>query len=638
MSWDNERLIEFGGGALSPDDFKIRSLHGSEGVSELYTFHVDMISGRDDIDARTKLGEAVSVKINSQNSDTPRWIHGHVAEWEYNGQESSGVHRYSTSIVPSLWFMGIGTDTKTHTLQNESAKDFCIKYLSENAPIKVEVDCAVNNSQSFNASIIQYNESNLDFFLRYLANSGISFYFEHTEDSHKLVLLDNEKLYPSAANTFAFSHSAKFADKESVVGWRERSVCIAGEYKHADYTNASSSINFETSKAQKVPTSLQSAISSRYSAASSVLSDKIDTKDSSVGQTSPQILANWVKAEQQANDARQTSYHTISDSPAFYAGLRINLEPLPRPNVGELLVRRVVHTATDGIEQSATYSNQLVLGDADQNPLPLPQPSPTIHGDIIARVAETQYGKGEPGKKLFYGKVKVKFPWDDVVTHWLSVTQSFGGKSTSGAWFLPQENDDVLVSFIDGCADRPVVTGVVYNSKTNFGPAFENDSVSAVPEHRMGIRHPAEHELSFTGAQPDKGEVYIRSSHDFHRVIKNDETAKIEKSQEYTITSGDTRFFMDKDQIKMSVGESSLTLEKNGKITMKGVNFVFDASNNIDSKAGNNATLDAGMNVEVSSGMKTDIKAGMKSTVSAPQAEVAGSATVTIKGGMVMIN
>lgn len=645
MSNAKHRIIQFSAGVLADKDLSVISLSGSEGISELFSFAIEMTCADDVLlDASSILGQPTTVLL--EPGSDKRWISGLVSELEYLDQEANGSHRYRATLVPELWFNGLAIKTRTHVYTQMSAADITDKLLGQ-ADLKVDFTNKVKLSHKFDLTTIQYNESDLDFLLRFLAKAGISFYFEHKNGQHKMVLLDDSSHFPES-KTLHYDRSGAFASDDKApdvaVGWSECFSSAGAKVTWGAYDNVKSSAASAEALSKHKIAGLSKISSERFGQSIPNLTTATGDK-AALAFTAAGMLKASAKIAQNRENANYNRANTRSNCPSLYAGALFNLDPVPRKGIKQLLVTRISHSASDGYDGVTEYQNSIECIDGTLTPAPADEPAPRIYGHLQAKVVETQYGGGEPTVKAKGGMVKVVFPWDEKTTsHWIQVSQMFGGGKTAGAWFLPQMDDLVLVGFINGEPEYPVVVGTLYHQATDFGPTFANDSEKGanVADHRMGLRHPAEHELSFTGQKKGDGEVYINSSHDFNRIIGRHETAKIEETQEQTITSGDTRVYMDKEMIHLSVGKSSFKMEKNGDITVDCANFKLNASAKITTDSGADTAITAGANlkqkasskVSIDSGTDTAIKAGTNLKAEGGiNADVKAGANASLKGG-----
>jgi len=666
MSSSTHRIIHFSAGVLADKELSVTSLSGSEGISELFSFDIEMTCPDDNIlDASSILGEPSTLLIETGN--TQRHINGLVCELEYLDDESTGSHRYRARIVPALWFNGLAIKTRTHVHSQQKAGDIC-ETLLRLGDLDINFINKIKLAHKFILTTIQYNESDLDFLLRFFSKAGISFYFEHSESDHKMVLLDDPSHFPEE-KALRYDRSGTFAANDSdegvAIGWRERFNSAGAKVKWGAYDNVKSSTTSAEAPSKHKIAALSAVTSEMFGQSLPNLTEKTDDK-AAMAFTAAAMLKTSATIAQHRENANYNRCYTSSNCPSLYAGAIFSLDPGPRDGIDKLLITRISHSATDGYDTETQYQNDIECIDSALTPVPEVAPAPRIYGHLQAKVIETQYGGGEPTEKAKGGMVKVVFPWDETTTsHWIQVSQMFGGAKTSGAWFIPQQDDLVLVGFINGEPEYPVILGTLFHQATDFGPTFANDSEKGadVADHRMGLRHPAEHELSFTGKQKGDGEVYINSSHDFNRIVGRHETAKIKETQEQTITSGDTRVYMDKDMIHLSVGKSSFKMEENGDITIDCVNFKLDASTKITTESGSDTEITAGTNLKseagtkfsIKSGTDTEIKAGtnfkaegainvdvkagaMMNLKASAMGTLDGGGMLTIKGGMVMIN
>lgn len=636
LNSNEKRLIQIHSGALSGKNMVAVSLSGSEAISELFSFVVELSADNATIDAATVLGEETTLLVKALlTTGKDRYIHGHIAEFTNLGMDAGGDACYRAVIVPRLWFLGLATQIKTHCYEGKKLQDI-YKALLADAKIDSKV-LASDASPALNYFQLQYNETDLDFILRFLADAGVSFYFEHSVSGHKMVLVNSATMYTKKPDKLRFSASGvAYAGSETVLGWRQQYQCFTPGVTHLDYDNKKME---KVSGEDKFKTKIK-----QMQALEANIYAKGFANIDPAKQGMPALAAEHAKAQARVSLRRgQGQYcriNTGSNCVSLYAGNTIELEDTPPGGGNKFIVTRIHHAVSSGFDTGTDYSNdfECIPDGAEIAPEALP-PQP-IYGNLAATVVESEYDIASPNRS--YGMVKVSFPWDpETKSHWLQVAQIFGsGGKESGAWFLPQKGDDVLVSFLGGDTRRPVIVGVMHNGKDK-GPKFTNGDGDFT---RIGIKTPVGHELSFcdSGGKQVKKEVYLESAGNFDRYVIENETAKIDKDNEVEI----------KGEQKQKIGKSQDVDIKASQKVKVGQKITIEAGTSIELKVGSNKiTIDnsgvkiEGMNVEAKAKMEAKIE-GLNVTASAKvnakidgtMAELSGKAMTTVKGAMVMIN
>jgi type VI secretion system secreted protein VgrG len=428
-----------------------------------------------------------------------------------------------------------------------------------------------------------------------------------------------EKLRFSSAET-------PYVDSETVMGWSQKYQCFTPKSEFVDYENSRQepvTVN-ETSTTKVKP--MQNQEAKRYGRGFA-----------NIGPAGMPSLKQ-VQAKDHARTALRSSegehlrINAQSNCVSLSAGSNFSLKESPPGGGNSFIITRITHTATAGIDTGTDYKNEFECIPGDTEIATQKPGNQAVYGNLTATVVQSDYDDASPERK--YGMVKVCFPWDpDTVTPWLQVAQIFGsGGGDSGAWFLPQLDDDVLVSFLGGDTRRPVVVGIMHNGKDD-GPTFTNGDGEFT---RIGIRTPEGSELSFAdkGGKKEVKEVYLESVGNFDRLVKENETVKVDKDNEIDIT-GDQKVDIKADQ-KVNVGQK-ITIEAGTSIELKvGTNKITIDSSGVKIE---------GMNVEAKATMEAKIEglnvtatAKVNAKIDGAMSELSGKAMTTVKGAMVMIN
>ena len=318
-------------------------------------------------------------------------------------------------------------------------------------------------------------------------------------------------------------------------------------------------------------------------------------------------------------------------------------------------------TLAAGSGGTESYSGTLNLVAAARNWMPTPRhPRPVLAGLYSAKVT------GPSGEKIHvdeFGRIKLKFRWDqlgkddDTSSCWVRVAQSAAG-AWGGTWFLPRVGDEVLVAFLDGDPDRPIVTGSVYSkdAKPPFDPkanraqsgistrSYKSDSKDDANVLRFEDKKGSEH--VFLHAQKD---LNVEVENDETRAIDHDQTETIKNARTVTVKDSHDTLTLEKgnrvETIKM--GNDSLTLKmgneshdiKMGNLSVKCDlgKVTIEAMQSITLKVGQSTVVIDQMGVTVKGMMITEEATAMHKTKGV-MVQVDADAMVMVKGGLVMIN
>lgn len=609
---NDQRIVQLHSGALSGKDMVAVSLSGTEVLSELFSFTVELSAAEDNIDADSILGEETSLLLKPvSKTGEERYINGYVTEFTSLGMDTGGDARYHAVISPKLWFSGRAQRIRTHCFEAMKVKDIYDELLAETG---IDYKILANESGSaINFFQIQHNESDLDFILRLLAEAGISFFFKHSASGHQMVLVNSAAMYTKKTGKLRFTAGATpFADEETIMGWRRQYQCFAPKAIQYDYDNKKQ----ETLEVEQSSKTKNRSMQKMEVSAFGQGFPQLETADSGL----PLLPRNQADAQAKSALRRQQGdyvhINAASDCVSLSAGTIMALKETPAGGGNNFIITSITHSVTTGTDTGTSYRNEIVCIPDQTEIAPPLLTRHAVYGSLPAKVIESEYGEASPVRD--YGAVKVAFPWEpDTTSPWLQVSQFFGsGGGESGSWFLPQIDDDVLVSFLGGDTRRPVVVGVMHNGKAK-GPLFTNGDAEFT---RSGIKTPIGHELSFTdkAGVNEPEEVYLESAGNFDRIIEKNETADIKIDQEITV--GEKITIEAGTSIELKVGDNTILVDQQG-IHIKGMNF--------DAKADMEAKIE---------GLNFTAKGSVNTKVEGTISEFSGSGTNTVKGGMVMIN
>lgn len=448
-------------GDTSADVLKVTGFTGAEGISELFHFRVELCSDDPEIDLNSIIGEACVLQIDG--SSGPRYLSGIVRRFERTGEGVRLTH-YAAEIVPVHWLL-----TRRHKcriFQEHNCPDMSVpgivkKVLDDAGITEDYYRFALEGSYRKHEYVVQYRESEMDFISRLMEEQGIFYFFEHSAEGHKMVFGDSAVAHVSTPNDAEFPFrdpSGLVPEKEHVFSLRDSRQIQHGAVCLDDF-------NF------KQPTmELKSAIAAGQFTALEYSDYPGEYVDKSVGDR----LANVRLEEHQC--VRQV-VQMAATARGLIPGFKFTLSDHPNQSVNrEYLVTNISHRATqsqagqeevDGSQVGTRHEIDVrtIPSDVPFRP-PRVTPRPTILGSQTARVV------GPSGEEIYtdeYGRVKVKFHWDHEGQHdenascWIRVSQGMAA-GNYGIMFLPRVGQEVVVDFLEGNPDQPLITGRVYNA------------------------------------------------------------------------------------------------------------------------------------------------------------------------------
>lgn len=633
MPGENDRILAI----ESPlgDSCAVSRLSGEERINDLYSFSV-CVASTTPIKPEQILGDPVTVTI-SNTAEKTRQIFGIVARLDQVDPIGDNLYEYDLEVVPPLWLLGLSAHTRL--FEAMTTTEIATMVVSEGCGMAVEV--LVTAASRPRETCMQYNESDLDFVLRLLSEDGISFFFKHDASDVTLVLTDAITGFPNCnPQSYAYRGRSSSESLLCVSAFRRSGRLATGALENFDYSEYSAPKPRSFTDRSSATSKLRPGVVQRHAA--QYFERKGSGRDLNAADSKHRVRA-WLEGME--SDAE---YFTGESSwPTLIPGHKMKLETKPVvADDTEFLILEVLHEASEGPDIDSTYSNHLrcapVSNKAAFRPSDMGQ-APRIWGVQTATVVEV---RPIPGDGV-HAEVKVRFPWDsEGISCWARVAQLYAGNKWGG-YFVPELEQEVLVEFIGGNPDRPVVVGAVYNS---------NNAIPPYNKWQSGIRtrSASYNELLFTD-EPGKEVFYTEAGKDYEFLVHNDQTGTVEHDRSVDVKNDDKLTVQNNREVKVSrnydigveSGNYSTTLDngdfstdvKLGKYTVDAMGAItIESKKSISLKVGGSTVkLDMmGITLEIGASKVTLQQHGV--TVKGIMTEVNGSAMAKLKGGVVMIN
>ncbi|WPK54122.1 type VI secretion system Vgr family protein [Vibrio fluvialis] len=448
---------------------------------------------------------------------------------------------------------------------------------------------------------VQYRETDLDFFHRLAAEEGLVYSFIHEEGKHTLIFSDASESLPKLGEPIPYNTLAggmiesPYISALSVHTQSEVSQTALQDYsfKKPTYSFAQQAVGTEMDYQQ--PDYEHFDAPGRY-------------KDDVSGKAFSQIRLDYLRRNAHTATGK-------SNQPLLRPGVKFDLqEHLDDTLNRDWLVVRVTSQGTQpqaleeaGGNGATTYANQISLIPAHRTWRATPQAKPQVDGPMIATVV------GPQGEEIFcdeHGRVKLHFPWDrysngdEHSSCWVRVSQGWAG-SQYGMIAIPRIGHEVIVSFLNGDPDQPIVTGRTYHA-TNTAPYTLPDNKTKTVLRTETHQGQGYNELSFED-QAGSEQIYLHAQKDFDGLIENDHTRVIKHDKHLTVEND--RFTQIKNNQHLTVGgESRESVTGNRTLMVEGSLHV---------KTGSVWVNESGTEVHIKAGQKVVIEAGSEITVKA---------------------
>ncbi|WP_097460378.1 type VI secretion system Vgr family protein [Mangrovitalea sediminis] len=607
---------------LGTDTLILTQVDGVEEVGKPFLYRLYMLSDNLAIDPTQLLGQSINVKLRYDDNQE-RWIHGRVCRFQAKGIGAEGRREYEAEIT--AWNDLLRKNLNCRIFQKKSVPDILAEVFRhagfEDFVVKAT---GGGNSTAPRAGLhgqyqerdycVQFNESDFNFTQRLMQEEGIFYYFQHSENNHVMVLCDNTDNYPPKAlrlHQYSGDRAGPY-----VRDWVRISHVTSDRSEQRAY-------NFLTSSkpvSGKASGKLKGA--KRHPHERYRYNERFDK---------PTEGARYSRLDIEADQAEYDTYRGTTN--VFSLASLSRFAFVEHSNPAEKN-REYIVTGTRLYAEEDTYRN---AGQAHQGlsleirciPVDVPYrlqghfPRPQVHGIQTASVT------GPADKEIHcdeYGRICVLFHWDrqgkpdKQNTCWLRVAQDWAGQKF-GSVFTPRIGQEVIVSFIQGDPDRPVVTGQLYNDKHRHPYSLPDDKTISGIRTRSTPNGAADqfNELRFDDRK-DKEEVFLQAQKDFNTWIKHNETNRIDENRTTKVGKNEA----------IEVGENrTVDIKQNDQLT---------SGKDTRIKAGNALTLEAGSQITLKTG-GAEIVMGSDGSIKISGANVqVNGTTVSLKGALLKLN
>ena len=671
---------------LGKDMLLVDGFTGREAISSLTELSLDLLSSPDTpVSAPSLIGKRVTLGISINVAGDQRYFNGIVRSLALVAGDTEFLV-YRAEVVPSLWLLTLNTQTRV--FQGKTVVDIVKAVLSPYSITPKDDTQATYQALDY---CTQYRETDYDFVSRLLEQHGIFFYFTHTDSDHTMVLADTSaQLAPcDVQSTFKYmpetDERAGFYDMY-VQSFIARSALVTGKHTMWDYryTQFARQATSSGSSASKAATGDNAHEWYDYADGSSAYA-KTDASDGKV-QTFETQLQDLARDR---SDVGSLLVAGQSNASLLLTGATFTLTSHPDPAQNtKYLVLSVEHSArqrppfrSDSAGKAEPYTNRFTAQPSSVTYRSAQiTPKPRVNGVVTGKVVVPS---GEDSYADKYGRVCVQFWWDrtraanTTDNTLLRVAQSWAG-SGWGTFFWPRVGDEVLIDFLDGDPDAPIVVGSLYNgvNMPPYNPATDyTKSGILTRSSKQGSSDTANlllfedlkgSEQIFIHAEKDMTDdvennkyVSIGNEHhitvkknqyetlqaDVHRTVTGDQIEQIGGDQHTAIKGAETRQTTGKKGETIS-GDSSLSVSGASSINLSqscnekiGMNYSLQVGQNSFNKTGMLHVIDSGQELHLKGGMLTVLEGGQGVCISGPGGFITISeAGIMIQGLTVMIN
>lgn len=637
---------------LGDDALIVESFSGTEEISRLYSYSVEAKSEKTSLSFDAMVGKVVTL-IFMLSDNKKRYISGHVRRFAQPSRLDD-LNHYQIEIVPWLWFLTQRSDCRI--FQEKTAPEI-IKEVFDAAGFSGKYEMKTTATYRKREYCVQYRETDFNFVSRLMEEEGIFYYFTHASDSHKLVLGDapsaHKPLQPSG-DVIYYRATEEEERRGAVMDFVAEHSVRSTKVSLRDFDFVKPSTDLMVMKNE---------------------SDKYELYDYPGNYTERSDGEHYAKMRLEHHQSLVKLFSGTATERRFTTGSTFKLTEHPRSEYNATYMLTAVHHSGSQSDESETYQCgfECIPSDVPFRPQ-CNAVKPTIFGCQTAMVT------GPSGEEIWldkYGRIKVQFHWDRVgkknetSSCWIRVARNWAGKNW-GIAFHPRIGQEVIIQFIEGDIDKPIVTGSVFNEEQM--PPYElpaNSTQSTIKsrsskdgtpdnfneirfEDKKGEEHFLIHAEKDHMIEVENDETHT-VGHDRKKTVKNDETTivegnrtetvkkdetitiegnrteKVEKDESVSITGNRTES-VEKDESVSITGNRSLSVDKNSTIDVT-KNETKTIGENLDETISKNAELKVNANRQTEIGKKDTLQIGKEWLVDVGDKIVfkCGDASITMK-------
>jgi type VI secretion system secreted protein VgrG len=643
---------------LGPDALLLQALSGQEGTSRPFSYDLELLAPNNPaVSLESIVGQNVTITIQLPDG-SGRYINGYVSRFAQGATDDRYFTHYTARVVPWLWFLTRHADCRI--FQNMTAPDIISQVFGLFSFAKFRN--SLTGTYPTLEYCVQYRETASNFVSRLMEQFGIFYYFDHTtQGQHTLVMCDNNASLPVCPGSL-ISYQTRVGgldDPEVVSNWQVEQELETGKYSVTDYNFTTPSTNL---------------LAGDQTVVSIPPNQSLEIFDYPGPHTTLEEGTTVARIRMQEEEVGCMVATASSNCRGLMSGYTFELQNHYRSDQNKTyLITEVRHVASEGRtyvtgkHENESYSNSFTC-----IPTSTPyRPASLTHRPFV-QGPQTALVVGKQGEEIWvdqYGRVKVQFYWDRVgkknenSSCWIRVSHPWAGKNW-GAMFIPRIGQEVIVSFLEGDPDRPIITGRVYNAE-QMPPGTLPDRQTVSGIRTRSTKGGGEHDANVLAFDDEKGEevfymraqknMAVRVEHDKDLKVGNDETRDIghdRKSEIHhddtmtidhdktltvmnnrtsTINNDDTETVANNQDITIgasqtqTIGESQTETIGESQTLTVGESQTVTVGESQTITAGEGITTTAGAEITITAGGEITITAGGEITITAPMVTVAAA-------------
>jgi type VI secretion system VgrG family protein len=443
---------------LEPDMLLFHTMRAKEELSRQFEYELYLLSPNRDINLDDVLGKSVTVKLELDDEKV-RSFSGYVTRLALVGMHGR-YYAYRAMVRPWLWMLTRTTNCRI--FQEKNVPDILKEVFAKHSGI-ADVKFELTESYSPWDYCVQYRETDFDFVSRLMEHEGIYYFFKHTEGRHTMVIADSYSAHTAAnGGEIPFIEEERLVrvERQHISDWSISHELQAGKYAMTDYDFEKPSVDLQVKSRIKRDHAMAEYEHYDYPG------DYLERGDGEV----------YVRTRIEEVQAKFERVQGKTNSRSLATGYLFSLTSHPRDDQNteylvvsaEYELKSPEYEATGASATGAEYHCTFSALNSHQ-----PFRAERITPKPIVQGPQTALTVGPSGETIHtdkFGRVKVQFHWDrygkkdDKSSCWIRVSQNWGGKGWGGM-FIPHVGQEVIVQFLEGDPDMPLITGRVYNAE-----------------------------------------------------------------------------------------------------------------------------------------------------------------------------
>jgi type VI secretion system secreted protein VgrG len=571
---------------LGKDKIFLESFEGEERVSDLFRFELALLTEDPNFSMDSLLNKPAVVSL-ILHDDTDRHFHGIINHIEEVETREEGVAVFRATMVPWAWLLTLFDDCRI--FQNKSVPDIVQQVFKDRG--FTDYTNRLTGTYQPREYCVQYRETDFNFISRLLEDEGIFYFFEHDQDTHTLVLADQ----PTAFVDCPCQSEAEYSTTAGL--WQEQDVVLSASRAQRVRVGKITENDYDF---EKPKTPIQADLDSNRKGEFYEYPGKYTVRDEG---------SRYARVRLEEQEVKLLTLNAETNCRAFRPGFKFKLTGYYQESANqEYAMLAIRHTAANNtyisadLQEAFDYRNTL-----ECIPSSVPYHPPRNARRPFVQGTQTAVVVGKSGEEIWtdqYGRVKVQFFWDragqmdENSSCWIRVAQLWAGKGW-GAIFTPRIGQEVIVDFLEGDPDRPIITGRVYNADQTVPYALPGEQTKSTIKsmtskggggfNEIRLEDKAGSEQVFIFGQKDQD---IRIKNDLKEWIGND-NHRIVVNNDYHQVKGEQHLQVTGDCNEKIGGSYSLNITSDHQ-QKTGMNYEHQAGTEIYLKAGMNMVLESG--------------------------------------------